>query len=707
MPENNSTADTAADTATEAGHTRNLAPAQAADLVGAWHGGSVIQVALSPNFDRDGVALAATLAGVFRSEDRGQTWRLSMTGMDEPTLTTVIFAKTSEGTPPAFAGTEGGRLYRSTDLGKSWRECESWAGLGVLTDLAAAPDFAAQPYLFAATISGAFRSLDGGDNWESCTFGLLDDEVLCMLCAPDFASSELVWCGTGAGGFFRSRNAAKAWREAGLGLPDSAVQALTVSPNFAQDKVLYAGMEDGGLYHTDDGGESWTIVGRATEPLPGAINSLALIPTPSGAAAPLRILAGTNWGVFWSEDGGDSWEAAANGDFIALHLVASKDEGSQETIIAGALSDGLHLSLDGGKHWQPCSNAPAAHAPPLVAAPEAGIRRPRRLFALDHDGVAAQSIDGGVNWAPLPGEVGQGQVADSAIFALAAGIATENTTDNTTDETYTLYLAGENQILRGHTQPGQADIFWEELSLPPTAEQAAPFVVVAPTPAPDPALLWGQYTGDMFLSEDSGASWDLLARPWGGDMTLSVTFSPNFATDRRLIAVAGHQNDGGHFQLSLWQSENAGHSWTELAALETETPSLLVGLPVDPASAAIFLATRYRLIRLLAPPDTSSDAGSEAESGANDLEVHQTIFDVKQRITALAVSPAYATDQTVFAGIDNVVHYSQDAGVTWQPLALVAEDTAVVSILPGASGQELTLVTLGGSVWRCPWPVAR
>ncbi|MEX1019840.1 MAG: hypothetical protein WDZ49_09290 [Litorilinea sp.] len=656
--------------------------------LGAWLGGSVIQVALSPNFAQDGIALAATLAGLFRSADRGQSWQLAMTGLSEPTLTTVIFAgapdaapDSSESAPPtAFASTEGGRLYRSTDMGQTWKECAGWAGLGVMTDLAAAPNFDAQPYLFAATIHGAFRSLDGGESWESCTFGLLDDEVLCMVCAPDFADNELVWCGTGGGGFYRSRNAAKAWREAGLGLPDSAVQALAVSPHFATDRTLYAGMEDGGLYQSPDGGENWTVVGRATEPLPGAINCLALTDNPHATAnadtpPALRILAGTNWGIFWSDDGGDTWEAAAGGDFIALDLAPH----ATGVVIAGALSDGLFVSTDGGKSWAPTAAPPAAHAPPLITAPNT-----TRLFALDHDGVPAQSWDGGATWSELPGEFSQGHVTDAAVFSIAAG-------DQSADS-LTVYLAGEDFLLRGTTPRTQSAIEWDELTLPAPAGDAAPFVVAAPDFSQSPSLLWGHYSGDMYLSADAGETWSLIARPWVTETTLSINMSPGFAADRRMVAVTGHQNDAGNFQLSLWQTHNAGEMWAELAALETETPAMLTALTHHDREESIFLATRNRLIRLFTP------------GGGDDLEVQQTMFETGQRITALAVSPDFANDGTLFAGIDGCVHYSQDSGVTWAGLARIPHDIAVVSLLPAAPGQPLTLVTLGGEVWRCPWP---
>jgi photosystem II stability/assembly factor-like uncharacterized protein len=692
--------------------------------VGAWTGGTIVKVALSPHFSTDGIALAATLAGLFRSDDGGQSWQLSMDGLREPTLTTVIFSgsrapEDDNPQPVAFAGTENGRLYRSDDLGRIWQECTAWAGLGVLTDLAAAPDFHQQPYLFAATIQGAFRSLDGGASWESTTFGLLDDEILCIACAPDFAASELVWCGTSGGGFYRSRNAAKAWREAGLGLPDSAVQAIVVSPHFAHDRTLYAGMEDGGLYKSEDGGESWKTVGRATELLPDAVNSLALPARPARAASVTEgdaddatlILAGTSGGVFWSADGGEHWQPAEGGDFMALDFAASADG----LVIAGALSDGLMISSDCGKSWSPVPIAPAAHAPPLIVAPTS-----TRLFALDHDGVMAQSVDGGAAWSTLPGGIDEGPVADLPIFAHAAGIQH--------DGSLALYAADETHLLRGITQAEHAEIAWEVLTLPDAGSlggSAAPLVVASPTFAQTPSVLWGHYTGDIYLSNDGGATWELTARPWSGEMTLSMTMSPSFASDGRLVAITGRQavtgGRPGHFQISIRQSYDAGASWADLAGLETETPAVLVALPKDDPESSILLATRNRLIRLFAPAPFTHNGNH-----ANDLalEAHQTLFSEDSRVTALAVSPTFHRDQMVLAGIDDPnpeaqaahahLHVSHDAGATWTAFDKVPDGSPIVSlILDSPSSPEtedaarqrgITVVTLGGAVWRCPWP---
>ncbi len=177
--------------------------------------------------------------------------------------------------PVVFLSTETGRLYRSQDRGLHWAEVAAWAGLGVAFMLCVSPQFAQDRTVFAATADGVFRSLDGGDHWESCSFGLLDLEILCLAPAPNFDVNGLIWAGTANGGLYRSRNAGRAWRDSGLGLPDTAVQCLAVSPYYLEDQTLFAGTEGRGVYRSQDGGATWEVAG---EELAGTnINCLAIV----------------------------------------------------------------------------------------------------------------------------------------------------------------------------------------------------------------------------------------------------------------------------------------------------------------------------------------------------------------------------------------------------------------------------------------------
>ena len=163
--------------------------------IGAWQGGSVTSVALSPTYTEDKIALAATSAGIFRSakgDNRAGQWSLAMNGFSDPSALAVAKGRGRAGTI-LFASSEQGRLFRSDDLGASWSEIASWAGLGVGSAIALSPDFASDQTLFVATANGIFRTLDGGESWQEASFGLLDLDVICLAPAPDFAHSQTLW----------------------------------------------------------------------------------------------------------------------------------------------------------------------------------------------------------------------------------------------------------------------------------------------------------------------------------------------------------------------------------------------------------------------------------------------------------------------------------------------------------------------------------
>src|SRR5262245_5881832 len=203
-----------------------LSPAPTWQRLGSWAGGPVLDIGLSPTFAVDGMALAATAAGLYRTDDGGDSWQRTAAELADPSFLAVAFAPANRpGQVCAYAASESGRLYTSLDSGLTWQEVSAWSGLGQATQLLLSPGFDQDRTLFVATGTGVFRTQDGGLHWESATFGLHDLEVLCLALAPDFVSSEVIWCGTAAGGLYRSRNAARSWRDSGQGLPDDAVTA--------------------------------------------------------------------------------------------------------------------------------------------------------------------------------------------------------------------------------------------------------------------------------------------------------------------------------------------------------------------------------------------------------------------------------------------------------------------------------------------------
>lgn len=342
---------------------------------GAWTGGAVHGLALSPRFAAGGAALAATSAGLFRSTDGGRSWRRAGS-MGYVAARCVAFDPTGA----AFAATQAGALARSTDGGNDWRTLDSWA-FGPINALAFATDEDGSPCLFAATDEGIYRSMNGGGSWQSTNFGLLDLEILCLASSPHFAEDEVIWAGGANGGLYRSRNGGRAWREAGHGLPDAAVQCLVFT-----EAGLFAGTE-AGLFRLADG-DTWAPCG-----LEGLeVNCLAAC----GGA----LLAGTTRGVFIaSED--LQWRSTELNE-PALALACAPNGG----VLCGTTHGGVWRSDDGGRTWQRADAGLAAHAPPLAAHGGNGA-----FLLADALGGAAYSDDIAA-WHPV--------VADDPLVCVAA-----------------------------------------------------------------------------------------------------------------------------------------------------------------------------------------------------------------------------------------------------------------------------------------------
>jgi photosystem II stability/assembly factor-like uncharacterized protein len=157
------------------------------------------------------------------------------------------------------------------------------------------------------------------------------------------------------GGVFRLTLGEDRWQRLEGGLPaDAPGRCLAVHPRDA--RVVYAGTERG-LFRSDDGGDRWEAV-----PLPGgaqAVWSVLFHPRD-----PRTVYAGTAPpAVYRSDDGGASWRALASFrapgrvkmNFPCRLLRLAADPGAPDEIYAGLEVDGVVRSLDGGRTWDDVS----------------------------------------------------------------------------------------------------------------------------------------------------------------------------------------------------------------------------------------------------------------------------------------------------------------------------------------------------------------
>src|SRR5262245_13403360 len=116
----------------------------------------------------------------------------------------------------------------------------------------------------------------------------------------------------------------------------------------SQDFTLCVGTVGGGLSCSPDSGETWN---RIRNPIPSECNVRSLSVYPDN---PHRILAGTDVGLFRSEDAGQTWEPIESLVAETQIWSVAVDPMDSNTIFVGARPDAFR-SRDGGKTWDQLS----------------------------------------------------------------------------------------------------------------------------------------------------------------------------------------------------------------------------------------------------------------------------------------------------------------------------------------------------------------
>ena len=250
-------------------------------------------LAASPNFKKDGLVLAAKKSGLYRSTDKGRTWKDAFASLNLSAPLPITFAAVvlAGEITYSFACAEG-QILRSLDAGQTWQVAALDTPAPLVTSLVTSPNFAKDGTLLAATVQdGIFRSTDRGVTWTGWNFGLYDPNINALA----FVDSQVIFAGTQSG-IFRSSNAGRSWRDTDFPVEWAPVSCLAVS----RDGTIFAGTEADGLYVSCDEAKTWKqlIEGIVEQIHPDASGKLLILKDRE-----LRL----------SENGGHSWQAVRPG----------------------------------------------------------------------------------------------------------------------------------------------------------------------------------------------------------------------------------------------------------------------------------------------------------------------------------------------------------------------------------------------------------
>jgi len=252
------------------------------------------------------VLLAGSQTGLWKSDNSGSTWSLSLAGI----ITDLVADPTAAGTYTAAIGaTSGGTsngIYRTTDFGANWTKLSGGLPTSSLGRIALGVAPSAPNVMYAAiqttsvnTILGIWKTLDNGNSWSKLT-------------ATNASCGSQCWYNL----------------------------VLTVDPT-QPDRVIFGGVS---LYGSTDGGTTFSTMGSGVV----HVDHHAFLFDPK---TPTTMYSGNDGGIFRSVDGGATWVSLNTNLALTQFYPGISVHPTDASIIVGGAQDNGTLQWSGVAMW--------------------------------------------------------------------------------------------------------------------------------------------------------------------------------------------------------------------------------------------------------------------------------------------------------------------------------------------------------------------
>lgn len=300
--------------------------------------------------------------------------------------------------------------------------------------------------------------------------------ILTLVVTPD----GVVYAGSFGMGLFRSKDKGQTWEALNRGLTDSFLLCLTVTPG----KHVYAGTMRGGVYRLSLEGEQWESISAG---LDGAEVKSFLVYKE-------QVYAGTGQGVYRWHESDQKWMKTGVGlNQVLVPGLAILDDGR---LLAATSGKGLHHFQLHDPKQQKWIDSQSVFVDPRERLPHRYLRviavnRAQHIFLGTQDGGIFRSIDRGLSWSSLSGNLPNDSIRGIVPIQQDVVVAT-----------------GQGIFRWKHTEKQ-----WHELN-----EGLTRLAIQTLTIAGTGSWYAGTSSG-AFRSDDEGAHWQNISQGFGVQMT--------------------------------------------------------------------------------------------------------------------------------------------------------------------------------------------
>ncbi len=677
---------------------RNIGPHRAGRTVG------VSGVASQPNVFYIGV----NNGGVWKTNDYGHTWKPIFDSENTssvgdvavaPSNPNVVYVGSGEGIQRPDLSIGNG-LYKSTDAGATWKN------MG-LFDAQQIGGISIDPYnenrIFVAALGhpygpnkerGVYRSIDGGKTLQQVLY--IDENTGAVQVGIDPNNTNIVfatiwsarqgpwengaWNGE-ASGLYKSMDGGNTWKKMTKGLPTTKQDGLgrigfTIAPS--NSKRMYATVDaekNGGIYRSDDAGESWYLLTSDGRLWGRGADFAEVKADPKNE----NIVYSANIVMWKSVDGGKNWKgikgAPGGDDYHRIWI-----NPNNTNIIAIGLDQGGTITVNGGETYSSWYNQPTAqfyHVSTDNAFPYNVYGGQQESGSV---GIASRSNDGNISfreWHPVGVEEYGYVAADPLDPNIIYG----------------------GKITKYNKLTGQV----QNISPEPVRTGKVRFIRTAPvlfSPVDNKTLFFAGSV--IFKTTTGGDTWeqispDLTRETYDIPESVGIFNTPDLKTMARrgvVYTVAPSYQDintiwAGTDDGLIHITKDGGKHWKNI------TPSTLTSWSkvsmIDASrfdnNTAYVAVNRIRCDDMTPHIYKTTDGGITWKKIINGLP-NEPINTVREDAVRKGL---------LFAGSENAVYFSLDAGENWQSLRLNMPATSIRDLV--IKDDDIVIGTHGRSFW--------